>query len=109
MNSVYFTITIIFPKQDDEVETTEFAVTEDVKIDIKADPVKKKKPSISVTGIDENGERTDAVHKSDNRTSSGHKTLPDKPNDTIGDTIVEENVKKNATESVEEVFLPAEG
>ena len=108
MNSVYFTITIIFPKQDDEVETTEFAVTENVKIDIKADPVKKKKPSISVTGIDENGERTDAVHKSDNKTSSGHKTLPDKPNDTIGDTV-EENVKKNATESVEEVFLPAEG
>ena len=106
MNSVYFTITIIFPKQDDEVETTEFAVTENVKIDIKADPVKKKKPSISVTGIDENGERTD--YKSDNKTSSDHKTLPDKPKDTIGDTV-EENVKKNATESVEEVFLPAEG
>ena len=49
------------------------------------------------------------ISKSDNKTSSGHKTLPDKPNDTIGDTIVEENVKKNATESVEEVFLPAEG
>ena len=70
-----------------------------------------------MSGIDDDGKKTDAVLKSENnknntldasdeKSHSEADQQPAKENSEV--ETVEENVKKNVTESVEEVFLPAE-
>ena len=77
-----------------------------------------KKPSISVSGIDDDGKKVDAVLKSENnKNNTLLDATPEEKSHSEDQTsakenseveTVEENVKKNVTESVEEVFLPAE-
>ena len=69
-----------------------------------------------MSGIDDDGKKTDAVLKSENinknntldasEEKSHSEDQPAKENSEV--ETVEENVKKNVTESVEEAFLPAE-
>merc|ERR1711860_76379 len=61
------------------------------------------KPSIVVASIDDDGKKTDAIAKS-NATKSNSKE-----GDDNGTGENEEHTNKNETESLEEVFLPAEG
>lgn len=66
--------------------------------DKKSAPVEKK-PAISVSGIDDNGVKTDAVLKEDNATQI--------ENHQESKTVAPE--PKNETEAVDSDFLPAEG
>ncbi len=68
---------------------------------------KEKKPLISVSGVDDDGKRTDAVKSGKNATEIPNPLSPieekvDKPK-------ADESNIKNETETMEEAFLPAEG
>jgi len=69
--------------------------------------VEKKKPSITVAGIDEDGKKTEAIAKSNITESKIKAKEPDVDSDTKATDSVEH--VKNDTETLEEVFLPAEG
>ena len=82
---------------------------------------KRKKPPISVVGIDDDGKRTDAIDLKNpiNETSNIEKTdkdsssIKDTNNDVIAkdDNIKNEDIISNITEEekIDEAFLPAEG
>ena len=92
---------------DDSDDVTNFPIST-AKPEVKSDNVKK--PSISVSGIDDDGKRTDAVKKVE--TNSSHATTQDAEKakkDEAQMTPKEEPVVKNETETVDEAFLPAEG
>lgn len=72
---------------------------------VKAVKEEKKMPKISVSGIDDDGKRTDAVLKNDTDTDSEVKPK-EKEDQSVEDVVV---IPNNKTESPEEVFLPAEG
>ena len=71
-----------------------------------------------MSGIDDDGKKVDAVLKSENNKNNtlldasaeekSHSEDQTSAKENSEVETVEENVKKNVTESVEEVFLPAE-
>ena len=98
-----------------DIKTTEFlATTEAISPDNARKAEESKKPSISVAGIDDEGKRTDAVLKSANVSSSSDSNKSEteekskKKNNDDDNSNNEEVPKKNASETVEEAFLPAE-
>ena len=65
----------------------------------------KKKPSITVAGIDDDGKKTEAVAK----TNVTEPLKPPKEKESENKSDKDEHNTKNDTETLEEVFLPAEG